>query len=211
MEQSAAVLNGNPEEQPILQTVNRGVSKAISGLSEMVGKPIDLTDFSLSRMLVRKVPELFGGPEALMVGVYLQSTGQSEGHMIVGYDPAVACKLIGLVLGQTPDSVLNLSEMDQSVLGEIGNVMGSFFLNTLADSTGVRLLPSPPAVMVDMAGAILDVPLAYTLSHGDYTYLITAAFSAPDGVIEGKFIVMPVPGFDNNKEAGEPNDSNASS
>jgi chemotaxis protein CheC len=199
MEQTVAVVSGSPDEHPLLQMVNKGVNKAISGLSDMVGKPIAVTDFSLKRMLVRKVPDLFGGPEALMVGVYLQSTGDSEGHMIVGYEPDMACKLIGLVLGQAPEGVANLTEMEQSVLGEIGNVMGSFFLNTMADGTGVRLLPSPPAVMVDMAGAILDVPLAYTISQGDYTYLVTATFSAPDGVIDGKFIVMPVPGMDNSK------------
>jgi chemotaxis protein CheC len=210
MEQTAAIMDGKPGDQPMLQMVNRGVSKAISGLSDMVGKPIELTDFSLKRMLVRQIPDLFGGPEALMVGVYLQSTGDSEGHMIVGYEPEIACKLIGLVLGQSPESVLNLSEMEQSVLGEIGNVMGSFFLNTLADGTGVRLLPSPPAVMTDMAGAILDVPLAYTLSQGDYTYIVTATFSAPDGVIDGKFIVMPVPGLDN-ANSGELNDNSTRS
>ena len=198
MEQTVTTMKDSPDGQPLLQMVNRGVNKAISGLSDMVGRPISVIDFGLKRMLVRNVPDLFGGPEALMVGVYLQSTGASEGHMIVGYEPEIACKLIGLVLGQAPDGVENLTEMEVSVLGEIGNVMGSFFLNTLADDTGVRLLPSPPAVMVDMAGAILDIPLAYTISQGDYTYLVTAAFSAPDGVIEGKFIVMPVPGMDNN-------------
>jgi len=206
MEQTVAAVNGRSDGQPVLQIVNKGIYKAISGLSDMVGKPIAVTDFSLKRMLVRKVPDLFGGPEALMVGVYLQSTGASEGHMIVGYEPEIASKLIGLVLGQTPDGVENLTEMEQSVLGEIGNVMGSFFLNTLADGTGVRLLPSPPAVMVDMAGAILDVPLAYTISQGDYTYLVTATFAAPDGVIDGKFIVMPVPGIDNNV-SGASNDN----
>jgi chemotaxis protein CheC len=117
--------------------------------------------------------------------------------MIVGYEPDIARKLIGLVLGQAPQNVLELTEMEQSVLGEIGNIMGSFFLNVLSDTTGERFLPSPPVVMADMAGAILDIPLADRLSQGDSTYLILTAFATPDGVIDGRFIVMPIPGIDN--------------
>jgi len=199
MEQNVALMNDGPVKKPLLDMVNKGVVKAISGLSDMVGTPIDVIDFNLKKMEIKKIPELFGGPDALMVGVYLQSTGNSDGHMIVGYEPDIACKLVGLVLGQTPESVLQLTEMEQSVLGEIGNVMGSFFLNVLSDTTGVRFLPSPPAVMTDMAGAILDIPLSDTLQQGDDTYLISASFATPDGVIDGKFIVMPVPGIDSTK------------
>jgi chemotaxis protein CheC len=83
--------------------------------------------------------------------------------------------------------------MEISVLGEVGNVMGSFFLNVIANGTGITLQPSPPAVMMDMAGAILDVPLAQMLEHSDDTLIAETTFSTDDFVVNGKFLVVPVP------------------
>jgi chemotaxis protein CheC len=175
-----------------MKLVNEGVSKAISGLAGMVGKEISIIDFDLKEILVKDVPYLFGGPEALMVGVYLQ-VSDNVGNMLVGYEPETASELITMMLGQAPASMYELTEMERSVLGEVGNIMGSFFLNTLSDGTGKSLMPSPPAVMTDMAGAILDAPLASMLKKSNETLIVTATFGTADKQINGKFIVAPVP------------------
>jgi chemotaxis protein CheC len=129
----------------------------------------------------------------MLVGVYLKVYGYDDGHMIVVYEPDTAFKLIDMLLGQSPGSTTNMSEMENSVLGEVGNIMGSFFLNVLANGTGITLQPSPPAVMMDMAGAILDVPLAQMLEHGDETLIAETTFNTDDLVVNGKFLVVPVP------------------
>lgn len=193
MENIETSINDDLSDRGTIKLVSEGINKAVSGLSGMVGRQIVVNDLSLKKMMVKEVPDLFGGPEALMVGVYLQANGYGEGHMLVGYSPETAFKLISALLGESPQSIENLSEMEQSVLGEIGNIMGSFFLGVLADNLGTRLLPSPPAVMMDMAGAILDIPLANMLKHGEDTFIMAATFSTPDGQIDGKFLVVPVP------------------
>jgi chemotaxis protein CheC len=175
--------------------MNKAISNAISGLSGMVGKEIQIFAFDIKNVKVRNVAYEFGGPESLIVGVYLQIKGRA-GHMFVGYEPKVAADLITMLLGQAPVSMLQLSEMEQSVLGEVGNLMGSFFLNALAEGAGMSLLPSPPAVMVDMAGAILDVPLSHVLEQGDETPIIAARFGTPDKQIEGKFLIVPIPAIE---------------
>ena len=171
--------------------VGGGVAKAVSGLSQMAGVEIHVTSVEYKKVRVKEVPYLFGGPEALIVGVYLGITGTTSGHMVVAYQPSVAFELISMLLGQTPKSMEELSEMERSVLGEIGNVMGSFFLNHLSDSMGVSLQPSPPAVMVDMAGAILDVALSNILEHSEYTYVIDTLFGTANQQIAGTFLVVP--------------------
>ncbi len=172
--------------------VSKAVTNAVSGLSGMVGKEVHIFDFDLKKVKVKDVPYEFGGPEALIVGVYLQIKDRN-GHIFVGYEPAVASELINMLLGQVPSSMLELSEMEQSLLGEVGNLMGSFFLNTLAEETGISLLPSPPAVMIDMAGAILDVPLSRVLEQGEETPIMTARFGTRDQHIDGKFLILPIP------------------
>ncbi len=172
--------------------VSKAVTNAVSGLSGMVGREVQISDFDVKKVKVKDVPCEFGGPEALIVGVYLQIKDRT-GHMFVGYEPEVAAKLIDILLGQAPGSTLQLSEMEQSVLGEIGNLMGSFFLNTLAEGAGTSLLPSPPAVMVDMAGAILDISLSRLLEEGEEIPIVTARFGTQDRQIDGKFLIVPIP------------------
>ncbi len=69
--------------------------------------------------------------------------------------------------------------------------MGSSFLNALADATGLTLLPSPPHVMTDMAGALLDIIAADILQTQDDAFVAEATYTAPDRDISGMFFVIP--------------------
>jgi chemotaxis protein CheC len=173
-----------------------GVSNAVVGLSQMVGKDIKIANINLTRVLVRDIPELFGGPQEMMVGVYLQICGNTNGHMIAIYKPQTAFDLIDMLLGQTPGSTTELSDMERSVLGEVGNIMGSFFLNHLSNANGYSLQPSPPAVLMDMAGAILEVATVSVMEQSEYTYVIETIFETDDRQVAGTFLVMPIPGMD---------------
>ena len=176
--------------------LKKGVDNAVVGLSQMVGKEIKIANINLKKVMVTDIPELFGGPQALMVGVYLAICGNTNGHMIAIYQPQTAFDLVDLLLGQPQGSTTELSEMEQSVLGEVGNIMGSFFLNHLANTTGASLQPSPPAVLMDMAGAILEVATVSVLEECEYTYVIETIFETSDRHVAGTFLVMPVPGLE---------------
>ena len=44
-----------------------------------------------------------------------------------------------------------------SALGEIGNIVGTSYINALATMTGMAIEPTPPATATDMLGAIVAV------------------------------------------------------
>jgi chemotaxis protein CheC len=87
--------------------------------------------------------------------------------------------------------------MEYSVLGEMGNITGSFFLNALADSTNLVLMPSPPSVLIDMVGAVINVPLTYIMEENDNALVVKATFSADNRELEGTFLVLPTMEFMN--------------
>ena len=111
--------------------------------------------------------------------------------MVVVYQPEVAFGLVDLLLDQPPGTTKELTDMENSTLGEVGNIMGSFFLNYLSDTTGHRLKPSPPAVMMDMAGAVLDATLANILAVSDETYIVDTVFGTNDRQVSGTFMIIP--------------------
>lgn len=173
--------------------ITKAMANAITGLSGMLGAPIKVTSLGSRRIPVGETADLVGGREALTAGVYLgvQSEASGSGHMVIVYPPRTAYDLIDMLMDNPPGSTEELAEMEQSVLGEVGNVMGSQFLNTLSNYTGLDLRVTPPAVMMDMAGAVLDTALAELMGDGDDALVMDATFGTEDRQVHGKFLVMP--------------------
>jgi chemotaxis protein CheC len=172
-----------------------GSQNAILGLSEMVDQEIEMTAVSARQISVDDVSDLFGGREQVAVAVYLAVTGATEGHMFLVYPPQTAMSLVDLLMGEEAGTTVEITEMEASALGEMGNIMGSFYLNALSDASGLTLMPSPPAVIMDMAGAILDVALADILTESEDALVVEAVFATEDQKINGNFLVLPSPDF----------------
>jgi chemotaxis protein CheC len=173
--------------------MTKGVTNAIAGLSQMCEAHIKVSSVNAKQVPVLEIPDLLSGPEALVAGVYLQTSGAGDGHIVIVYDPQTAYDLIDMLMGEPQGTTSEFDEMEQSVLGEVGNVMGSQFLNTLSDSTGLDLRVSPPAVMMDMSASILDATLADLLAQTDEILLIDTTFGTDNQKINGKFLALPNP------------------
>ena len=175
--------------------VSRGIANSLSGLSQMVGRELNVTFLDLKHFPAKDVAMLLGGPENLVVGIYLTIHGDASGHLMLIHDPKIAFELIDMQMGLPPGSTQGLEEMERSVLGEMGNITGSFFLNAIADATNLTLTPSPPAVMIDMAGAILGIALTEIMQEQDDILVVKAVFGTDNRQIDGTFLVMPTMDF----------------
>ncbi len=175
--------------------VSKGITNSLSGLSEMVGQEFNVTSLDLKRYPAKDTAMLLGGPENTVIGIYLTIDGDATGHLMLIHDPKMAFQLIDLQLGLSPGSTQELGEMERSVLGEMGNITGSYFLNALADASGLNLMPSPPVIMIDMVGAILDIALTQIMQEQDDVLVIKATFSACDRQMDGTFMVLPTSDF----------------
>lgn len=173
--------------------MTQGVTNAISGLSQMCETDIKAYSIEAKRIPVIDIPDLLGGPEAMVAGVYLQMSGAGSGHIVIVCDPESAFDMIDMLMGEPQGTTTEFDEMEQSVLGEVGNVMGSQFLKTLADATGLDLRVSPPAVMMDMSASILDATLADLLSQTDEILILNTTFGTENHKINGKFLALPNP------------------
>ena len=168
-----------------------GTRNAMSGLSQMIGRDIDVSEFSLRRVPVTELAMLVGGREQDVVGIYLTVSGAADGHLMLIYEPRIAYAFVDLLMMQEPGTTTGLGEMERSALAEMGNIIGAFFLNSIADATGLSLAPSPPEVMMDMAGALLDVVSVDILLTQDETYLAETTFAVAEREVSGVFLVMP--------------------
>ncbi len=168
-----------------------GSTTAVSGLSQMVNKEFSITTLSIEEVSMRNATSLIGKAEDMVIGVYLLFTGNANGQILLAFQPDTAFELVDMAMGVDPGTTTKLDEMERSVLGEMGNIVGTFFLNGVADSVGLRLMPSPPAVVEDMAGALIGSVLAEAFEASESLFVIKLMFTSDTKEIEGRFLVLP--------------------
>ena len=169
-----------------------GLMKAAKALSEMAGIPIETLAAQVRKVPLTAVPTMVGGSEVVVAGVYLGITGDISGHIILMLSVEEACSLASMLLETPVEPSTELDEMTQSALAEMGNVTGSFFLSALADACSMTILPTPPTVVVDMGGAILDAVLAALGEESsDDVFAIDTIFKQRDAKVDAFFIVLP--------------------
>jgi chemotaxis protein CheC len=165
------------------------------GLSDIAGRTISNDDPIVERVPVHQVSREAGDPEAQMVGIYLVMRGGLRGQALLILSVDSALNLVDLMMGKEPGTATDFGEMECSALAEVGNIAVSRFLAGVASLGEMPdvLYPSPPAVMVNMLGATLDVIVTPVAAVRDDLLIIDTAFKDSRGVVEGRFWVLPDP------------------
>lgn len=168
-----------------------GLANAAQGLSSFVGQEITLADPHVELVPIVDIPQVMGGPETVVVGIYLAIEGDFDGHIMLLLKRENALELVDLLMDQPLGTTQKLDTLARSALAEVGNLTGSLFLNSVASLTGLSARPSPPAVMEDMLGSILDVVAVAVGAISEYVLLIETLFQRSGQEVEALFWVVP--------------------
>lgn len=174
---------------------NIGSGNAATAFSQMLNNRVDITVPTVSVLDLNMVPELIGGPEIEVAGIYLKMMGAASGNILFILPTENAKNLIKAIAPSFFIQDEGYSELEQSVLCEIGNIISSSYLNALSQMTSMTLINSVPAFACDMAGAILSVILAEIGIKGDYALVIETNFLSAVLKEEKKgfFFLIPEP------------------
>lgn len=168
---------------------NIGAGNAMTALSTMLNCKVDMKVPQVRMLGFHEVGELIGGEEQVMAGIYLGVEGDITGSIMFLLEKESAKHIINKLMGMELASD-NFGELEISALMEVGNIIAGSYLNSLAMITNLTILPSPPSISVDMAGAILSVPAIEFGIMGDNILLIQSQFM-DEMNIDGYFIMVP--------------------
>lgn len=189
------ILNLSVNQLDALREIgNVGAGNSATALSQIINRKIDMTVPQVAVMPLGDVPDVVGGPDAMIVGVFLRVYGIAPGSVLFLLPRDSAFYLIDMLMGKERGTTKNLNFMDESALMEIGNILAGSYLNALSHFTNLTLLPSIPALAMDMAGAILSVVLVQLGQLGDHALVIETEFLSEDDGIKGHFFLIPDPG-----------------
>lgn len=184
-------INFNSVQLDALKEVgNIGAGNAATALSQLINKKVDMTVPAVNIVPFEAIFSRIGGEE-LVIGVIVRVLGDTPGNILFIFEKEVALNLIETLTGQREE---NISEMGNSVLCEIGNIISSSFMNSIARFTNLLIMPSVPAVAYDMLGAILSTTFIESGQFDDCVLDIETEFLESDASISGHFYYVPMPG-----------------
>jgi chemotaxis protein CheC len=170
-----------------------GALRAGRGLSGLMGQEITIHVPSVRLGTKADACDAVGGPEALVLGAYLTITGDVSGHVMLLFPQKRALECVDVMCGQSYGTTTEIDEMATSAIGELGNIVGSAFINALADDVNLVLHPSTPTVVNDMAVALVQTVYAEILAQGGEVVMIDTVFEDSRGGSAGLLIVAPDP------------------
>ena len=170
---------------------NVGIHNAARGMSAMVGEDLSVTAPVVTTVPFYEIPTLLGGRRIIKKRIYLRVEGSIPGQIMMVIPYPKALELADLIMGEAPGTTQELGAMERSALAELGNLTGSFFLNAIADTAGLAARPSPPAVIVDMVGAIMDIILATADVLSEEVLMIQAKFLRNGRETQADFWLIP--------------------
>ena len=189
------ILELSPVQLDALREIgNVGAGNSATALSQIINHRIDMNVPQVSIVPITDVPDLVGGPDVMVAGVFLRVYGAAPSNILFLLPQESAFYLVDMILGKPHGETKTLDFMDESALMEIGNILAGAYLNALFNLTKLSLLPSIPALAMDMAGAILSVVLIQLGQMGDHALVIETEFQADEDGIKGHFFLVPDPG-----------------
>jgi len=169
---------------------NIGAGNAAIALSQMVDKKVDLSVPKATLLPLVGVPDLVGGPETTVAGIYLSIAGDCSGSILLLLEKESASSLAGLMVpAETPTA--ELSVVKRSALQETGSILSGAYLSALGQLTGLFFKPSVPGFAMDMAGAIIDYVLVDLGATEDMVLVVETDFMVSGVKILGHLILFP--------------------
>ena len=167
------------------ELANIGSGTASTALSAMLGRSVDISVPKAQALPFAEAVEAAGPAEQDITAIVLGIIGEMQGTVLLLVPPADAdamCRMLGV----EPDD-----EFALSALGEIGNIVGTSYINALAGMTGMDIEPTPPSTTTDMLGALVASVLAGAAATGDVALVLDSNL-----VVEGEdcsvsFLLVP--------------------
>jgi chemotaxis protein CheC len=163
------------------------------GLSGTIGQPIRHDAPRVETVPVARAAARIGDPGDKAVAIHLQIKGDARGQALLLLSWASALRFVDLMMGEAPGTSSNVGYAERSVLAEAGNLALTAFLNALATSARLplRLLPSPPDVVVDDLERIMNLALVSAAARGDDVLIIETVLRENRTGVQAHFWVLP--------------------
>lgn len=170
------------------ELANIASGTAATALSQMLAREVAINVPRAIALLPADAVEACGDPEAQVSGVVVPIQGDIDGIVLL-LIPCRAARILCTLLGVQADT-----EVGDSALREIGNILATSYLNALGAMTQLALEPSPPHLHTDMLAAIVSTLLVDTCHADDLALVLDSELDVSGEACSISFLLLPTSG-----------------
>jgi chemotaxis protein CheC len=131
-----------------------GIHKASEALSKMTESEIGITNLSTRLSRVEMIIKFFN-PDEIFINIFMPLSGDRTGYCLVIFDIESAQNLINLMMKKVGNTTIT-SDLFESSLKEISNILAGAFLTALANMSDIKLIEGTPTYSRSMVGASIE-------------------------------------------------------
>lgn len=157
-----------------------GASRASTALTKWIRKNVGLIVTRVELVPFADIPALVGGSTAMLVTVFMRMAGEVEGNLMLAFSEDDATRFVRTLVRKEVPPPGEWGMLEQSCLQETGNILGSAFLNALADALDYDVKPTSPVYARDFTAALIESVLLEYAEIGDKAIVMDTTFSEGD-------------------------------
>jgi len=176
--------------QEKLKEINKQAAmNASMALSKLINRPVGI---EIPRAEVKRVEELrpLLGLGEIVAGIYLPVTGDIKGAALLVIPKESAFTMSDLLVKRKPGTTRKLTELDESALKEVGNIISGNYLTILSNILQVKVIEHLPSFSFDMFGAIVSQIIVEFARKVDKALVIELEFVFKPEILKGYFILL---------------------
>lgn len=167
------------------ELANIASGTAATALSQMLGREVEINVPRVLALPLADAVDACGPAEQEVAGVVIPVEGSFPARVLLlipSEDAGTLCAMLGVEAG---------TEVGESALREIGNIVGTSYLTGLGSMTGMELYPDLPLLKTDMLGAIVSTLLAESAGDGDVALVLDSELDVQGEPCAISFLLLP--------------------
>ncbi len=133
---------------------NIGAAHAATALSQMLGQKIEMTVPKVDLVKRTQIEKSEKSIDKMGISIYTDVYGKITGKILIFFEYSNALNLVKMLM-QNKD-ISGITEIEESALKEVGNILSSSYLNAISTLIDGILLPSIPAITIDSLTGVLS-------------------------------------------------------
>lgn len=185
------VLSENRHVKKWKYLITLGMTSVIADISQSMGCNIKFEKIKIRQITATAITDVPGIGEMPVVGIHVQVSGVTNGHLVIVYPLEFAWTVRKIASPANRTTPVNLTELDQSLLGETSNTVVRSFINSIASAAGTSLKYSPPMILIDAPASLQEIIYADILQKNENIFVAEVTLVIDGIVHKEEILIMP--------------------
>ena len=168
-----------------------GSGNAATALSNLLEQKITMTVPEVSILGNNDTVMRLGGPEKIVAAILVTFSSSINGLILYLQSLDYINNILSGSMGVKVSDFSELTDINISALTEIGNIVISSYISAISSMTGLKIELSPPAITVNMLGAVMSVPMTEFGYETDKLMLIDGNIVFDGNPVESNILMLP--------------------